>query len=67
MYRTIVFGHQKCFGGTGYLLGHEKGFQAPPAKDMGLIGQEGKRTSYQGLVRPPYGPNQRIRKEGEGE
>ena len=23
---------------------------------MGLMGQEGKRTSHKGLVRPPYGP-----------
>ena len=44
-------------GGTGYLSGHRKGFRAPPAKDMGLMCQEGKRTSHKGLVRPPYGLN----------
>ena len=51
-------------GGIGYISGHRKGFRAPPTKDMGLMGQEGKHTSHKGLVRPPYGPKQRIRKEG---
>ena len=49
------------------ISGHWKGFRAPLAKDMGLMGQEGKRTSHQGLVRPPYGPNEKRRKQGKGE
>ena len=52
--------------GTGYLLGHRKGFLAPPAKDMGLMGQEGKHTSHKGLVRPPYGPAKVEKERGEG-
>ena len=32
IYRTIVFGHRKCSGGTGYVSGHRKGFRAPPGE-----------------------------------
>ena len=67
IYRMIVFRHRKCFGGTGYLSGHRKGFRAPPAKDMSLMGQEGKRSSQQGLPCPPYGPHLRGRKQGKRE
>ena len=49
IYGIIVFGLRERFGI------HQKGFRTPPAKDMGLMGQEGKRTSHKGLVRPPYG------------
>src|SRR6266536_2525695 len=63
----MIFRHRKCSGGTGYISGHRKGFRAPPAKDMGLMGQEGKRSSQQGLLRPPYGPHLRERKEGKRE
>ena len=42
-----------------------KGFRAPPAKDMGLMGQEGKRTSHKGLVRPPIWSGLRRRRKGE--
>ena len=41
-------------GSTGYLSGHRKGFRAPPTKDMGLMGQEGKHTSHKGAGAPPY-------------
>ena len=37
----------------------------PPGNYMGLMGQEGKHTSHQGLVRPPYGPNEKG--EGKGD
>ena len=57
-----VFGHRKC---SGYISGHRKGFRAPLTKDMGLMGQEGKCTSHQGLVRPLHGPNQREKERGE--
>ena len=30
IYRTIVFGHRKCSGVTGYVSGHRKGFRATP-------------------------------------
>ena len=66
IYRTIVFGHQKCFGVTRYLSGHRKGFRAPPTKDMGLMGQEGKHTSHKGLVRSHMGLPNRRRKGGKG-
>ena len=52
IYRTIVFRHRKCFGGYRIHIGSLKGFRAPPAKDMGLMGQEEKHTSHKGLVRP---------------
>ena len=55
--------------GTGYISDHQKGFPAPPAKDMGLMGQEGKLTSHKGLVHPPYGPakveKERGRRKGK--
>ena len=44
IYRTMVFGHRKC---------HRKGFRAPQAKDMGLMGQEGKHTGHKGASVPP--------------
>ena len=47
-------------------IGSLKGFRAPPAKDMGLMGQEGKCTSHEGLVRPPYGPAKEEKERGEG-
>src|SRR5215216_4845135 len=66
----ILFGHRKCSGGTGYISGHRKGVPGTPGKDMGLLGQEGKRSSQQGLLRPPYGLHLRERKgetrEGRG-
>ena len=43
IYRMIVFGHRKCSGGT---------------KDMGLMGQEGKRGREKGRGR------EKRRKEG---
>ena len=63
----MIFGHRKCSGGTGYISGHRNGFRAPPDIYMGLMGQEGKHISQQALLRPPYGPNERRRKEGKGE
>ena len=50
---------------VGYISGHRKGFRAPPGKDMGLMGLEGKRSSQQGLLRPSYGPHQRRKERGE--
>src|SRR5215216_401208 len=69
----MIFGHRKCSGGTGYLSGHQKGFRAPPAKDMGLMGQEGKHTSHKGAGAPPIwasqigeGKGKEKRKKGIG-
>ena len=30
IYRTIVFGHRKCFGGTRYVSGHRKEVPGTP-------------------------------------
>ena len=49
----MVFGHRKCSGGYRVHIGSLEGVLGTPAKDMGLMGQEGKRTSHKGLVRPP--------------
>ena len=54
IYRTMVFRHRKCFGMHRVLIRSPEGFRAPPAKDMGLMGQEGKRTSHKGAGAPPY-------------
>ena len=53
-------------GGIGYLSGHQKGFRAPPAKDMDLMGQEGKHNSHKGLVRPIWAGLRRRRKGEKG-
>ena len=55
IYRTIVFRHRKCSGGTGYVSGHRKGFRAPPAKIWALLGQERDIPAHKGLVRPHIG------------
>ena len=53
IYRTMVFGHRSVSGCIRYLSGHRKGFRAPPTKDMGRMGQEGKRISHKGADAPP--------------
>ena len=61
IYVIILFGLRK---GSGI---HRKGFRAPPAKDMGLMGQKGKCTSHKGLVRPYRGrPYEEEKERGEG-
>ena len=53
---------------------YRKGFRAPPAKDMGLMGQEGKHTSHKGAGAPPpiwagqigEGKGKKERKKGIG-
>ena len=65
IYRTIVFGHRKCSRGYQVHIGSSEGVLGTPGKDMGLMGQEGKRSSQQGLLPPPYGPNQRRKERGE--
>ena len=68
----MVYGHRKCFGGYRVHIGSPEGVPGTPNKDMGLMGQEGKRSSQQGLLHPPYRPNENVkergeeRKEGEG-
>ena len=39
-YRTIVFGHWKCFGGCRVLIGSPERSFGHPGKDMVLMGQE---------------------------
>ena len=53
--------------GTGYLSGYRKGFRAPLAKDMGLMGQEGKHTRHKGAGAPPHMGWPNWRRKGEGE
>ena len=65
----MVFGHRKCSGGYRVYIGSLEGVPDTPAKDIGLMGQEGKRTSHKGLVCPPYGPakveKERGRRKGK--
>ena len=53
-------------GGNGYLLGHRKGLREPLAKDMGLMDQEGKRTSHKGLVLPHMSRPKEEKERGKG-
>ena len=63
----MVFGHKKCSGRYRVHIGSPEGVPGTPSKDMGLMGQEGKRSSQQGLLRPPYGPHQRRKEKGKRE
>ena len=54
IYRTIVFGYQKCSGVTGYVSGHRKGFRATPGKLHGPYGPRGEtHQSQRGWCAPP--------------
>ena len=73
IYRTIVFGHRKCSGGYLVHIGSLEGVPGSPDKDMGLMGQEGKRTSHKRAGVPPIwasqigeGKGKEERKKGIG-
>ena len=62
----IVFGHRKCFRMYQVHVGVPGRLPEPLAKDMGLMGQEGKRISHKELVRPPQGRKPNWSREGGG-
>ena len=45
IYWTMIFGHRKCSGGTGYISGHWKGFRASPRQLHGPNGPRRGQTS----------------------
>ena len=54
IYRTMAFGHQKCFRDTGYISGHGRGSGHPRQKIWALWAKRGNTPATKGLVRPPY-------------
>ena len=48
IYRTVVFGHRKCFGHTWKKSGHQNGFQAPPRKIWALWAKGGDIPAHKG-------------------
>ena len=56
IYRTMVFGHRKCFGMHRVLIGSLEGVPSTPGKRYGPYGPKGENTpATKGLVLPPYG------------
>jgi hypothetical protein len=52
IYRTIVFGHRKGFGSTGYFIGVPEGVPGGHRQAVGLMGQRGEaHQPTRGLVR----------------
>ena len=65
IYRTIVFGHQKCFGGYKVLIGSPKGVPGTPDKRYGPNGPRGETHQPQGAGTPPIWAGLRMRSKGE--
>ena len=53
IYRTIVFGHRKCFGGYRVLIGSPEGVPGTPDKRYGPYGPRGETHQPQGASAPP--------------
>ena len=68
IYRTMVFGHRKCFGWYQVLIGSPKWVPGSPGRFLGLMGQNGKSTSaHKGMVRPSNPcPHTKGGREGKG-
>ena len=60
----MIFRHQKCSGGTGYISGHRKGFRASPRQLHGPTGPRRGQTSPSGVGAPHVGQNKGEGKRG---